>query len=156
MEDPIRNRVGICGLYCGTCPYFLAPRIGDTDMMTRFSQEKGIPAEALRCDGCLSDRVSDHCVDCRHGFRECAAAHGVTWCFQCGDFPCERLEGFRDVHVVNGVSHHARVIEDLREIKGGGMDAWVEKQEADTRCPTCGRALYWFDPSCPDCNPDIR
>jgi len=156
MENPIRNRVGICGLYCGTCPYFLAPRIGDTDMMTRLSQQNGIAAEALRCDGCLSDRVSHHCVDCRHGFRECASTHGVTWCFQCADFPCERLEGFRDIHIVNRISHHARVIEDLREIVNGGIDSWIEKQEADSRCPTCGKTLYWFDHSCSVCNTEIR
>ncbi|MBW2311331.1 MAG: DUF3795 domain-containing protein [Deltaproteobacteria bacterium] len=49
--------------------------------------EKGIPVEPIGCDGCLSERVSPHCVDCRHGFRRCAAEKKVTWCFECPEFP---------------------------------------------------------------------
>ncbi|MBU4399143.1 MAG: DUF3795 domain-containing protein, partial [Planctomycetes bacterium] len=34
-----------------------------------------------------------------HGFRTCAAQREVTWCFQCGEFPCDRLRAFSTEHV---------------------------------------------------------
>ena len=33
-----------------------------------------------------------------------------------------------------------------------GIDPWIEKQEANSRCPACGKTLYWFDRSCSACN----
>jgi hypothetical protein len=155
MEQNIKDRVGICGLYCGTCPFYLAFRENDSEMLKKISQEKGMPIDDLRCDGCQSDRVSEHCAVCPYDFRKCAAGHGVTWCFECSDFPCERLEAFKDVHVVNGISHHIHVIEDLTEMKEHGIESWVEKQEKNSRCPTCGKISYWFDRACSDCQAEI-
>jgi len=69
----------------------------------------------------------------------------------CGDFPCQRPEDFRHVHVKNGVSHHAAVIEDLRSICAGGARAWLTRKAAESACPGCGRRRYWYDHVCPDC-----
>ena len=155
MEEEIKYRVGICGLYCGTCPSFLAYRKNDSAMIRKLCSDKGMSAEELRCDGCLSDRVSRHC-GCSQGFRECAEAHGVSWCFECTDFPCERLRTFRDVHIVNDISHHEHVIEDLLDMKTQGMEQWISKQEVDARCPACGETQYWFNRTCSDCGAKVR
>ncbi len=117
MGQDISNTAGICGLYCGTCPNYLASRKNDSEQLEKISQKTGIPVEEVRCDGCLSDNVFAPCVDCKHGFRRCAEEKEVTWCFQCHDFPCRRLKDFKDVHIVNGISHHAHVIEDLTELQ---------------------------------------
>ncbi len=106
MERDAAQLVGICGLHCGTCSYYLAHREDDTGELERISRAHRIPISEARCDGCLSDRVMPHCADCRHGFQRCAADKEVTWCFQCLDFPCQRLTDFLHVHVVSGVSHH--------------------------------------------------
>ena len=151
MEQGVNQLVGICGLYCGTCPAYLAYRKNDSAYIEKNAREKGFPPEALRCDGCLSDRVAAHCKDCRHGFRKCAAEKKITWCFQCSEFPCQRLLDFKDVHVVNGISHHEHVIDDLRYMKEHGIQAWVEIQDRKARCPECGQVLYWFDRECPEC-----
>jgi len=147
----IKDLVGICGIYCGTCPKYLAPRGRDTAFLEKTSQESGLPLEKIRCDGCLSDNVYPSCRDCRHGFRRCAEEHGVTWCFQCLEFPCSRLRGFLPIHVVNGVSHHARLIEELEYLKAHGIEKWVEKQEKAGSCPACGKTLYWYARECPAC-----
>ena len=156
MEIDAKNIVGICGLYCGTCPYYLAPRTNDWAMIEKLSRDKGLAPEELRCDGCLSERVSSHCRDCRHGFRNCAAAHGVTWCFECAEFPCQLLGKFKDVHIVQGISHHARVIQDLAYMKAKGVESWVRLQERTSRCPTCGKTAYWFDRVCSSCHTLLR
>lgn len=152
MVNDVEKMVGICGLYCGTCPNFLAFEKNDRIMQKELSCSKGFSMEEIRCEGCLSDKVSNHCASCRHGFRQCAADHEVTWCFQCADFPCQRLEDFRHVHVVNGISHHIHVIDDLTYMKNHGIENWLNQQENKGKCVECGSMLYWFDRLCPHCH----
>jgi predicted amidophosphoribosyltransferase len=120
------------------------------------SQADGVPVEEIRCDGCLSDHVYGPCTDCRHGFRRCAEEKKVTWCFQCPDFPCKRLEDFSKIHVVNGIWHHKRIIENLQFMKDRGIDEWVKQQEKEGACPSCGKMLYWYSLKCPRCHAVIR
>lgn len=155
MHNP-EHLTGICGLYCGDCPYYLAPRQDDQAQLAALSRAGGLPAEELICDGCLSDRVAPECRACKHGFRACAAGHGVTWCFECHEFPCARLEEFSREHVVNGVCHHARVIADLAYLREHGPAAWVATQEKRSDCPSCGRRGYWFSTKCAACGAKIR
>jgi hypothetical protein len=156
VSKDITKLVGICGLYCETCPYYLAYRENDLEQLQKTSQESGIPIEEIRCDGCLSDKVMRRCVECRHGFRKCAGDMKVTWCFQCPDFPCERLKSFTAVHIVDGMSHHAHVIDDLQYMRDHGIEQWVQKQEKAGRCPQCGKRLYWFTLECPNCHTKVR
>jgi hypothetical protein len=65
------------------------------------------------------------------------------------------LEDFRDVHVVNGISHHKRVIDDLTYMKENGIGTWVALQDKKSRCPGCGTRLYWFSRACPACGTQI-
>ena len=156
MEQNVRKLVGICGLYCGTCPSYLAYRKNDVEQLERISQAMDISIEEIRCDGCLSDKVMPYCVECKAGFRQCAREKKVTWCFECSDFPCQRLRGFTNVHIVSGISHHAHVIGDLQYMKEHGVEQWVEGQERGGRCPQCWERLYWFDRECPNCHFQIQ
>ncbi|MFH0837933.1 MAG: DUF3795 domain-containing protein [Patescibacteria group bacterium] len=156
MEKDVRKLIGICGLYRGTCPSYLAHRKNDVEMLEKMSRERGYSIEELRCDGCLSDKVAPHCVDCRHGFRKCAAEKQVTWCFECTDFPCRRLRDFTNVHVVNGISHHEHIIEEDEYMRDHGIEPWVEKQEAAAKCPGCGETLYWHVRECGNCHSKVR
>jgi hypothetical protein len=144
---------GACGLYCGTCPIYLARRENDTDTLREMSRLRGVPVERVRCDGCLSDHMFQ---DCRHGFLRCAEERNVTWCFQCSDFPCKRLKDFIGIHVMNGISHHEHVIEDLQYMREHGVGEWVKKQAKRALCPKCGRTQYWFNRNCPKCGAKIR
>ena len=155
-REEAKKLVGICGIYCGTCPQYLASRENDTGMMAEISREHNIPLAEVRCDGCLSDRVITFCKDCRHGFRQCAREKNVTWCFECADFPCPRLRNHKDVHIVNGISHHAHIIDGLRYMKRHGIEAWVEQQDKAGRCPECGKRLYWFARVCPACHSPLK
>ncbi|MFC1886036.1 DUF3795 domain-containing protein [Thermodesulfobacteriota bacterium] len=156
MEKDVNKLVGVCGLFCGTCPSYLAHRKNDVEMLEKMSRERGYSIEELRCDGCLSDKVAPHCADCRHGFRKCAAEKQVTWCFECTDFPCQRLRDFTDVHVVNGISHHEHIIEEDEYMRKHGIEPWVEKQEAAAKCPGCGEMLYWHVRECGNCHAKVR
>ena len=116
----------------------------------------GLSKEDICCDGCLSERVAMECRECKHGFRSCASRHGVTWCFQCAQFPCDRLRDFSREHVVNGICHHARIIEDLTYLRDNGTQDWADRQEHRSDCPVCGRPWYWFSKECKVCGARIR
>ncbi len=119
---PDEKCAGICGLFCGTCLYFRDD-----------------------CDGCLSDRVRGSCIECRHGFRTCSKEHGVTRCYECGEFPCGRLDDFSKIHIENGICHHTNVVPDLRRMGEVGVRAWVEEQTAAHTCRDCGELILWYE-----------
>lgn len=156
MNKDYEQLVGICGIYCGTCNIYLASKLDDKEELKKISARDNIPIQEIHCDGCLSDSVYSPCRECGHGFRECAKEKKVTWCFQCTDFPCQRLKSFKDIHIVNGISHHEHLIEDLAYMKDHGVGQWVEQQEKKGQCPKCGKMRYWFSKECPDCHVKIR
>lgn len=122
MRIPDQNAAGICGLFCGTCPDY-----------------------PENCHGCYSDKVRSNCVECMPGFRTCSKEHGVKYCFECGEFPCERLIAFSKVHIVNGICHHENIIRDLSEMKRIGVENWVKDQTAQHTCPECGELMWWCE-----------
>ncbi len=123
----------ICGLYCATCPSF-----------------------GKDCDGCLSSRVAEECRGCPNGFRECAAQKGVTRCYECPDFPCERLKKFTQTHIVNGVKHHEYVIQNLEQMRDSGVENWVNRMDQETRCPQCNHRIIWYEKACSACKTSIK
>ncbi len=155
-SDADRSLIGICGLYCGTCPSYLAPRQNDLEPIRARAVEWGLSEEEVTCDGCLSERVAKPCRGCVPGFRECAREHSVTWCFECGEFPCERNWRFRDAHVVDGISHHEHVIDDLEHMRTHGIESWLATQRERAKCATCGRTNYWCVSTCAGCGTKIR
>lgn len=119
---PNNQTAAICGLFCGTCPCY--------------------PQE---CHGCLSDKLQADCVDCVSGFRECAKHHQVERCYQCSDFPCDRLVSFSKRHVVNGICHHQNVINDLIAMRDNGVEAWVKQKSQEATCLKCGELIVWYE-----------
>ena len=119
---PNEKTAGICGLFCGTCPSY--------------------PQD---CHGCLSDKVRAGCEECSPGFRDCSREHGVTRCFDCTEFPCDRLRWFSKQHIVNGICHHENILRDLEEMKHRGVESWVESQTARHTCPQCGELMHWCE-----------
>ena len=133
MKNEANKVVGICGLFCETCPTFADGN----------------------CKGCLSDYVAEHCVICKHGFRDCVKKHGIVRCSECGEFPCERLRLFKDCHIVDGISHHEHIIDYVREQRDIGVEAWAEEQEILNACPVCGTMNVWCERTCRGCGRDI-
>ena len=128
MKKVADHVAGICGLFCGTCP-----------------------AYPETCEGCLSDKLAEHCAICVPGFRNCARARHVTRCFACSEFPCVRLEQFGKEHIVNGICHHTHIIDNLQYMKDYGIDAFLDAQVHKTTCPECGEFIIWYETECRKC-----
>lgn len=125
---PNEETAAICGLFCGTCPCF--------------------PNE---CHGCLSDKLTDFCKVCNNGFRDCASEHNVVRCYDCAEFPCDRLNYFKDTHIENGIGHHKNVIDNLITMKKIGVLKWVEQQTTENTCKNCDELIYWMDKNSHKC-----
>ncbi len=120
---PDEKCIAICGLFCGACPAF--------------------PEE---CNGCLSDFVREGCKECKkYGFRDCAKEHNVKHCYECGEFPCKRLEEFSKGPIINGICNHSNAIPDLESLKKIGKAEWIKKKIEEHTCKKCGELISWFD-----------
>jgi hypothetical protein len=99
--------ISVCGLNCARCKLLA----------------KG---ECAGCRGPLADHWSPGCK-----FLPCARARGHRYCFQCDDFPCEKLHAFAS----DGYEHHRLTIENLKEMKAMGLESWLAKQPKVMFCP---------------------
>ncbi|MBP7216218.1 MAG: methyltransferase domain-containing protein, partial [Candidatus Omnitrophica bacterium] len=146
------TRVGYCGLYCGACYHYRA----------LFSEGKNIVDEARRqgkdmstftCQGCRSDALYMHPGCSRCAIRSCAQVKGLVHCGECAEFPCKKLEKFRDdpEHI-----HHLDSIDSLEVLKEIGIEEWLDQQQGLWKCGACGGAYSWYDMKCPQCRHKVE
>lgn len=127
---PDEKCASICGLFCGACPAF--------------------PDE---CHGCLSDFVREGCRNCAdHGFLDCATSHNVIRCFECAEFPCDKLREFSTKPIINGICNHANVIPDSLRMREVGVSQWICEKIVEHKCPKCGNLITWFEMSTHICD----
>jgi len=104
MENLNKELIAPCGMNCGLCLHYLR--------------------ENNKCTGCYSGRkVSGKCIKC--GIKLCKNRNG-DYCFNCGQYPCERLKRldkrYRDKY---GMSE----IENLEVIKKSGINSLMDLEE---------------------------
>jgi hypothetical protein len=74
----------------------------------------------------------------------CTQGQGITFCYECKDFPCEELIAFsadqRDIPLSN-----------LRRLAEVGLEVWLAEQEAHWRCPACYKPVDIYSETCRAC-----
>ena len=145
MDSERRLLLGVCGLYCGACYHCCSSLPGGEHLLQRAARQGKSPEE-FACRGCRSDTLYIHpgCAQCK--LRACADERGVLHCGDCDEFPCERLEAFRD----DGRVHHRDVIANLEDLRARGADQWLAEQEARWTC-ACGAGFSWYETVCQRC-----
>jgi predicted RNA-binding Zn-ribbon protein involved in translation (DUF1610 family) len=135
-----------CGLYCGACDVLQANSAGTYEALAR---AWGMESDGLRCHGCKSEVNAVYCLDC--DIKACAESKGIEFCFECVDYPCQRLVSFRnDQH-----AHHSIVLQNLGEIRKLGTEAWLAGQRVRWSCPECGNPFTWYDERCKTCGTEL-
>ena len=86
--------IAVCGLNCSGCDIFRAsdnPEIAQR-IVNWFKEEKhmDVKIEDIHCLGCREDRTKHWSPDCWI-LRCCVDKKGLEFCYQCKDFPCEKL-----------------------------------------------------------------
>lgn len=132
-----------CGLYCGVCSILIAHRDNNQKFKEVLGSFYGVPADEIRCKGCLSDEVFSFCLSCP--IKACAKDRGYLGCHQCGGFPCEHVEKFP---FPAGKKVILRAVPRWREV---GTEKWVAEEEKRYTCPDCGNNLFRGAKRCNRC-----
>ncbi len=88
------GNIAPCGIDCAKCDILAAtddPKIAQ-HISDWFKQEmnKDIDPKDIRCAGCREDRDKHWSADCWI-LKCCVDDRGLQYCFQCDEFPCEKL-----------------------------------------------------------------
>ena len=114
-----------CGLDCFNCLTYLASQ--DDEVIGSVAEELGITLEQAKCFGCRSMKG----IIPSQGMTEpcpifaCAEERGHTFCFECEDFICDKLNPNSDKS--RQAACNVRTI-NLTLIKRMGLDRWVKEK----------------------------
>jgi len=127
-----------CGMNCAICSGYLA-----------FQHD--VKSKGIRMPYCTGCRPRDK--NCAFLKKRCdlLANRKVEYCYQCDDFPCQRLS-----HIDERYRRQYRMsmIENLEFIKENGIKKFLEKEEDKWKCPRCGGIISCHNGICFDCGLD--
>ncbi len=123
-----------CGMNCGICKAYLAH--------THDAPRKR--GKVTHCAGCIprgkNCYVKRGCSKLRR--------HEIQSCSQCDTVPCIKLahldKRYRERYDMS-------MVENIKELKTKGMDAFLEDQQRKYRCPNCGKMICVHDRKCYSC-----
>ena len=140
-----RELVSPCGLYCGLCGIRKAASENDVVMKEKLAKVYGLKPEDITCRGCRAeDNVFMYCRVCP--IKSCADEKRFEGCYQCGQFPCDKIESFPFAEAKQNI---LRTVPRWREL---GTEAWIKEEEALFTCKSCGTALFRGAKKCRNCN----
>jgi hypothetical protein len=115
-----------CGIPCFHCPAHLASK--NAEIRKNVAQTLGIPEEQASCEGCR-DAVGFCKVlkpDTQCAIYQCAGSRDILFCYECEDFPCNRLQPYAD----NARFPHNTKMYQLCMIKKLGIEKWANEEAA--------------------------
>lgn len=139
---------GICGAYCGACPVYRAWADQDMPRLQALARLLNTTTDRLLCTGCRT--ASPFCFGGDCGIKQCARAHGVVFCAECSDYPCDRIRTFQ-----SAAPYRAEMCRDARRLQEIGVSAWLREEDARWRCPGCGVRVPAGVDACPGCGSSL-
>ncbi len=124
-----------CGMNCGICRAYLA-------------YTHGVPKKRGKVT---------HCAGCHPRAKNCyikrgcpkLSKHQIDSCSQCDTMPCKKLahldKRYRE-------RYNMSMVENLRELKINGVEAFLKNQQEKYRCPNCRDVVSVHDQNCYSCN----
>ena len=124
-----------CGMNCALCANYLA--------MKYDLKKQGLGMGY--CPGCRPR--GKNCIYMRKNC-ELMAKGRVTFCFECADYPCQKLKNLDKRY---RTSYHLSMIANLDYIKTHGLDEFLQQQMQQWQCPECGGAISCHGGLCYRC-----
>ncbi|HUX12983.1 MAG TPA: DUF3795 domain-containing protein [Spirochaetia bacterium] len=119
-----------CGIDCFNCEVYesnITPEVA-----ARLSAAFGFSPEKAACPGCrASGGCRLHWGNC--DTLDCVKSRGVSFCYECADFPCPRL--LPCAEAADRYPHNLKVF-NLSRIRNVGIDVWARESMGN-------RALYF-------------
>jgi|GEM_PF-2155973 len=101
--------VSPCGIYCGDCAVY---RVKDNPALIPALLSNGLTEDQFPCPGCRAvEGMCPHLEGRCENFI-CATNHEVQMCFECGEFPCEKLHPAADR--ANSLPHNMKMYQAVR------------------------------------------
>ena len=124
-----------CGMNCGICANHLA--------LKHEVRSKGI--KMPYCAGC---KPRDKKCSFLKKKCEILMHNRVEYCYECGDFPCDKL-----LHIEKGYKDNFKIsfIENLEYMKEHGIERFLEKEAEKWQCPECGDVICCHNGICFSC-----
>jgi hypothetical protein len=124
-----------CGMNCSICSRYLATK--------NATKSKGIEIP--------------YCFGCREKENKCAFQkkcdllnkNKIEYCFQCQDFPCERLQNLDKRYRIH---FRMSMIDNLKLIGKEGIGEFFKKEEEKWRCEKCGEMRCCHNGLCFKCD----
>lgn len=144
MDQTERSRlVAPCGIDCGICELYLSRH--NAELKTLLIG-MGIPADALPCEGCRENQGHCPLLGKACATWTCAADHGVTFCGECPEFPCAKLNPAADRG--DRLPHNLKAF-NLSLIRARGMDAFLAQSEEIKKRYFKGKMVIGAGPQLP-------
>lgn len=123
-----KEMIAPCGVNCLTCEEHL-------------NEKK----PCVGCRGPIEQITRKSCRNCSK--KECAFSKGLTWCFECDQFPCPRIKSFNKIYTNNyGI-----------DLVQNGFDAkenilkFLSKEKYKYTCENCGGIINQHNMVCSEC-----
>lgn len=128
-----------CGMNCGLC---IAYQFGEKDLNKQGFHRKYCPGCIPRGQNCLHMRA----------WCESLGKGEIRFCFECQDYPCTHLKTLDKRY---RTKYHMSMIANLDYIKKNGKEAFLSKEEAQWKCPSCGGSICCHNGLCLNCEMDV-
>lgn len=116
--------VSPCGIYCAECSAY---KVKNNPELLKALVASGMKAEELPCPGCRAvEGNCPHLPECCENYI-CAMEHEVDMCFECEDFPCNKLHPSSDR--ANMLPHNMKLFTQCY-IRKHGLQAWKEQYQS--------------------------
>ena len=119
-----------CGLDCFNCALYLA---NDNEKIRKVVAEKiQMPLQDAACSGCRSQGGTITALKRTEPCQvfKCISQKGFQFCFECSDFPCDRLHPYADM--ASQRPHNTKVF-NLCLIKKLGIEKWAQEKAKSVR-----------------------
>jgi hypothetical protein len=111
-----------CGIDCFNCGLYLAST--NKELRNKVSKRLGIPFERAVCRGCRDENGTIAAIEMTEpcNVYKCITKKGLSFCFDCSDFPCDHLHPYADM--ASERPHNTKVF-NLGLIKKMGVEQWA-------------------------------
>jgi hypothetical protein len=133
MSNGMNKRlIAPCGMNCGICMAYLR--------------------EKNQCPGCRRSDIGKaiSVTKCRIKTCEVLKNKRARFCFQCENLPCDRLKHLDRRY---RTKYDMSMLDNLIQIKQGGIEAFLLAQRSKYRCPRCGGTVCVHNKRCYRCDP---
>ncbi len=114
-----KTLIGPCGMNCAICSRYL-------------SSKNKIDYKEVKIPYCSGCRVKNKCAF----QKKCNLLNEnkINFCFECNDFPCERLQKLDDRYRAN---YKMSMINNLKFIKQNGISKFLKIEKEKWQCSSC-------------------